>query len=247
MKKKILKGFAFIIILLLGMFIQKIITKVTDRNSFFDTVIQEMIKESNEKFASDVKIKMSLLEDYNIDTNISEYIIIKKTNSIIDYFEYILSSDKKLATFSIERIKSILNDDIYLDDFYQNAELINPLYNTIEENRMYISLCFSMIVGRCMEAYQESALIVGIFDGVSMISPKDTVKLGDFFETKIYFSVRDLTLDYNIMFEDNTIFRGNIYKEKAKKKGQNTKKGELVYINGRKELFFPFEISYYVK
>jgi hypothetical protein len=145
------------------------------------------------------------------------------------------------------KIKTILKDYVYLDDFYSDVELIDIRYNTIEEKKLYIDLCYNIIINRCLAEYQESSIMVGAFEGVSIIAPNDTIRAGDFFEAKIYFSVRDLTLNYNIELEDSVFFSGDIYKEKAIKKGLNTRKGRLIYLNGRKELIFPFEFSYYVK
>jgi hypothetical protein len=252
MQKKILLVLAFIVVFIIGVLVEKIFSS---RNTLyidspFYQQIQEIIDNNNERLYSDVMINVSLLENYIIvDTNIAEFILIKKTDSIVNYLENILSSKEKYHTFSIEKIKSILENDkyVYLDDFYTNVKYFNLSHNTIEENRIYISLCYNTIVSRCLEKYQASSLIVGQFDGVSIVPSKNIVNKGDILEAKIYFSVRDLTMNYNIEFDNNVIFRGNTYTEKVTTRGLNTRKGHLKYLNGTKELFFPFEFSFYVK
>ena len=188
----------------------------------------------------------------DIDTTTAhQFFILKKMDLISNYFNTILSSPKEYDFFSIDTIKSILTDSliyVYLDDFYEKAEKISINNNTLIEKEWYINVCFNIILNRCFETYKEKSLMTAFgWEDCVFVPKKDTVKIGDFYEADIYFSVKDLSQTYTIEFEDGTIFKGDVYKEKATKKGLNTRTGYLVFFNGETTTGFPFEFSYYVK
>jgi hypothetical protein len=157
-----------------------------------------------------------------------------------------LSSKKKYEFFSMDTIKSILENSVYLDNFYKDVEQPLPLNNTLIENELYINLCFNVILKKCFEKFREFSLIVGWGECI-VVPTKDTVKIGDFFEANIYFSIKDLSQTYIIEFDDGTIFKGDVYKEKTRTKGLNTRRGLFPFFNGETTLLYPVEFSYYVK
>jgi hypothetical protein len=88
MKRFLLLGLLFVIVFTLGMlsqfFFKSHSTVYTGLS--FDKEIQKIINNNNELLYSNTKIRVSLLEHYISDTTISEYILMKKTDSIVDYF-----------------------------------------------------------------------------------------------------------------------------------------------------------------
>ena len=265
MKKYFLLSVVFIIAFIMGLLVQKYLQANKDI-SFHKTVLK-IVNDNNTMIANDVKAYLSQMEEYGIDTNSKEFRIITETISIINYFEDIVLSEEKINTFSLSKIKSILenNRNIHFDDFYSIANSIDLSNKTQEEAMLYINICYNAILNRCLDTYQESSLMVGGLEGVFFIPTKDVVNLGDTFQAKVCFSVKDLTLQHKLKFDDDslneiplqdklvfsnddtTIFKGNVYKEAATKRGLNNKKGYLIYLNGRDDIFFPFEFSYNVK
>jgi hypothetical protein len=265
MKKYLLLITGSVIVFIAGILTQKCVQ--TDSDHSFNRDIQQIINDNNSTISNEVRIYLSQMEKYGMDIHGKEFATMTKANAAADYFEDILSSEEKIKTFSLSKVKSILEDNksIYLDDFYANANRINVSNNTTEDITLYISTCYNIILSRCLEAYHESSLATGELEGVFFIPTKDVVTMGDTFEAKICFSVKDLTLQHKLKFDnvnqenlpsqdklvfdndDTTIFKGNIYKEKAIQKGLNRRKGYLVYLNGRDNIFFPFEFSYHVK
>ena len=265
MKKYFLLSVVFIIAFIMGLLVQKYLQANKDI-SFHKTVLK-IVNDNNTMIANDVRAYLSQMKEYGIDTNNKEFRIITQADSIVHYFEDILLSKEKINTFSLSKIKSILenNRTINLDDFYSIANSIDLSNKTPEDAMLFISICYNIILDRCLAAYHQSSLMVGGLEGVFFIPTKDAVNLGDTFQAKVCFSVKDLTLQHKLKFDndslneiplqdklvfsndDTTIFKGNVYKETATKKGLNNRKGYLIYLNGRDDIFFPFEFSYNVK
>jgi len=217
-----------------------------------EELILNILKEENNDLSCKVdRLLWLFTREGVVDTTVQEFILLKSMNLISNYFKTILSSEKKYSSFSLDTIKSITEDSItyvYIGNFYETAEKILPKKNTPIENEWYINLCFNIILNRCFEEYKRYSLTMRWGDEECLFVPKkDTVKIGEFYEADIYFSIKDLTRTYSLNFEDGTIFKGDIYKEKTITKGLNTRKGELYFFNGEMNIGFPFEFSFYVK
>jgi hypothetical protein len=82
------------------------------------------------------------------------------------------------------------------------------------------------------------------------VPQKDTVNIGDFYEARIYFTVKDMTLTYRITDTidwQKIISVGDVYREKATTKGLNRREVLLPFFNGFETICFPAEFSFYVK
>jgi hypothetical protein len=214
-----------------------------------DKLVLNILKEENNDISFRAKKLLSIFTENSIDTTVQEFLLLKKMDLLSDYFNTVCSSNKEYNYFSIDTIKSIINDSsvyVYLEDFYEIAEKVSPQNNTLIENEWYINLCFNVILNRFFRKYKELSLIIGWEDCV-VKSKKDTVEIGDFFEGNIYFSIKDLTRTYTIKFDDGTVYKGDVYKEKTVKKGLNTRKGEFYFFNGEISYGYPIEFTFYVK
>jgi len=223
-------------------------------NTSCDNSIQTILEKENSRLYFDIRRSLDVAKRGGLDTanygfqkNI--YILLQQIDNIADYFTDILSSDKNLATFSFDTIKSVLGEDTYncvFDDFYSIENSINLKNNTIQENRKYINFCYNVILRRLFEQYKAPSLI---FTAAKCVfhSKSDTVRVGGMYNAEIGFMIQDIQNTYRLEFENGDVFLGNIYTEKAIKAGINERKGELVYLNGSSVFRFPFEFEYYVK
>jgi len=251
-KKVVYMSFFSIMMFFTGIFLQRFLMSVP--NNSCDKFIQTMLEYENSGLYYDARRSLYILEKRGIDTashqyQKSTYVLLQQIYFIANYFNDILSSNKKTATFSFDTIKSILGEDTYnriFDDFYSIERCVNFKKNTIQENRTYINFYSNIVLRRLFEQYKTDALIFAAWECV-FYSKTDTIKVGDMYSTQICFKVKDIQNMYRLEFENGDVFVGDIYTEKATKKGINKRKGELVYLNGNSELHFPFEFSYYVK
>jgi len=216
-----------------------------------EDLILNILKERNDYLSFKTEKLLKIFTENGIDTTAQQFLLLKKMDLISNYFGTILSSKKNYNSFSIDTIKSILGGSyVDLEDFYK----IYPQNNTLIENEWYINLCFNIILNRYFEIYNENSLMINWGECI-VIPVKDTVRIGDFFEADIYFSINDLKRTHatnfqvdTILFDSNyTFLAGNIYKEKAITKGLNTRKGLFPFFNGETTDYYPVDFSFYVK
>ena len=253
MNKKIKKGiytsFLCIMMFFAGMFSQWFFQHTSQ-----DNYIQSILEDENRGLYFDIWRSLNIAKKGGLDTAChsflkDKYKLLQQIDEIANYFTDVLSSDKKLTTFSFDKIKSILGEDAYnriFDDFHSIENSIDFKKSTILKNKIYINFYYNVILRRLFELYKTDSLIFVAGECV-FHSKYDTVKVGDMYSTQIYFKVKDIQNTYRLEFENGDTFLGDIYTEKAIKTGVNKRKGNLIYFSGESEFHFPFEFSFYVK
>lgn len=219
-------------------------------------IVMYMLIESNKELLEKKKLLYEQLVERNINPAHKEFLLLNKMDKAADYCNTVLST-KKYYQFSVDSLKSIINDslyDIHLDDLIQwelfnlTSKKITLLKCTPISNEIYIRLCLHILLEKCLEKYRESALVSGWGEAI-VIAKSDTVKMGEFYEAEVHFSIKDLGETYTIVFlPDKTVKIKDVYREKATMQGQNTRNGLISFSNADgKILYYPVVFSYYVK
>jgi hypothetical protein len=251
-KKKLCISFVCIIIFLAGVFFQRFLMRFPNKTC--DNCIQTLLEDENSGLYFEAMHSLEIAKDGGLDTASSEfkkytYAFLQQTDSIANYFNNILSSDEKLETFSFDKIRSILGDETYyrlFREFYSMEDCINFKTQTTNENRKYVNFYYNRVLRQLLEVYKTNALIPGWIECI-FYPETDTVKIGEIYRTQICLKVEDIQNTYKLEFENGDVSFGDIYIEKATKRGINKRKGELIYLNGDHKMRFPFEFSFYVK
>ena len=223
-------------------------------NNTCDSYIQTILENENSRFYYIAMHSLEIAKEGGLDTTSNEYkkeiyTWLQQTNDIANYFNSILSSDEKLATFSFDTIRLILGEEAYhriFHKFHSMENCIDLKKNTINEKRKYINFYYNKILGKLLEIYKRNDLIPGWIECV-FYSNTDTIKAGEIYTAQVCLRIQDIQSTYKLEFENGDVFFGNTYTEKAEKAGINKRKGELIYLNGDHRIRFPFEFSFYVK
>ena len=237
----------FVIAFFLGMLVCILFFKF-QRKEDNEKLALNLLKEQNNNLSrwAGYYLNESLKE--SMDTTMSEILLLKNMDLVSNYFNTILIS-KKYDSFSTDTLKSILESSYRFDELYEKINQILFQNSTSIEKEWYVNLYYNIILNECFRFYKRYALIVTKEECV-FIPTKDTVKIGDFYEARIYFTVKDFTQTYKItdtMDIPNIISVGDVYREKATKKGLNTRTGLLPFFNGFETIYYPVEFEYYVK
>jgi hypothetical protein len=251
-KKKFYTLFGCIIIFLAGVCFQRFL--IRSSNNTCDNYIRTLLEDENNGLYFEAIHSLEIAKEGELDTASCEfkkytYTLLLQINSIAHYFNNILSSNEKLATFSFDTIRSILGDETYhrlFREFYSMEDCIDFRKNTIAENKIYINFYYNRILRQLFEVYRANALIPGWIECV-FYSKTDTVTVGEIYSTQICLKIQDIQSIYKLEFENGDVFLGNIYEERAAKTGINERKGELIFLNGNHKVRLPFEFSFYVK
>ncbi len=221
-----------------------------------ETVVLNMLTNSNKELIEKLKLLYEHLAETDTDSLSKRALLLKKMDDLTHYCNSILNS-KQYYSFSIDTIKAIICDslyDIHEDDFiqwepfYEIAEQMTLSKRTQKANEYYINMCLHIALEKCLEKYRESALMTDW--GKCIVIPKsDTIKQGDYYEAKVYFTIKDIGDTYTIVFPpDESIQIKDIYKEKAVNLGHNKRQGLIPFSNADGRIFYyPVEFSYYVK
>jgi len=244
-RKNILIIIVSFITFILGMTFQNYI--ITPKNNNFDKQINEILVEDNRELHFDVFAMIGTLKDWGGDTTDNSFLLLKRIDSISSYFEYILSSSEEIYKFSLENIYIDFGHEIPIDLFYKKAKEVDINKLTLEEAKLYINVCRNIIIKKYLAKYNDIYSLTISKGRCLFVSKKDTIKLGDTYETKIYYEVRDLAKIFTIKLDNGVFIKDTIYREIATKKGLNIRKGELYLLNNRKRLLLPFEFSFYVE
>jgi hypothetical protein len=210
----------------------------------------ESIAENNLKLLEVANQELYLTIKENIDDSVdpkhSTYRLIRKADSVLTYFDFVLSNENECKKFSIVKLKEIIKNDIEIKDFLEIASNIVVEQNTIIENKLFVNICKNMIINRYLKKYQKSSLLVNKAKCI-MVADKDTVKFGDDYKGQIYFTITDLTIREKIEMDNGLKFKDGCYTEKATQKGLNKRNGIYKWYNGPITEIFPIEFSFYVK
>ena len=214
-----------------------------------EKLVLNLLKEQNNNLSwlTEKHIEESI--KYSADTTRQEILLLKDMNMVSNYFNDILSS-KEYDSFSIDTVKAILDNSIRWVEYHEKIKQISLKQNTSIENELYLNVFLNIILNKCFRLYKEYALMVSLGEYECVLVPiKKSVKTGDFYEAKIYFSVKDFSQTYTIVdtVDFQTISEGDVYREKATTKGLNTRNGLLRFFNGYETLYFPVEFSFYVE
>jgi len=245
--KKLNNIFVFIAAFFLGICLCLLFFKFQERKNNEKAVLSLLKEENNSlSWLAEVYLRESIKR--SADTTMREILFLKDMKLMSNYFNTILSS-KEYDSFSVDTVKSILNNSIRLNDLYEKIKQISFQNNTPIESEFYLNLYFNIILNNCFELYKRDALIAGEWECV-FVPKKNTVKKGDYYEAQIYFTVKDITKTYTIADTadfNKIISVGDIYKEKATTKGVNTREVNLLFFNGIGTIGFPVEFSFYVE
>lgn len=245
MKNKIIIIIAIVFSFILGMIIQNLIC--LNKYEKFHTQINDIFECNNCITNSEIHDIILSLKYFDGDTINEHFLYVTKMDSITNYFKDILNSPKKIHEFSLSEVCTSMTTDIYLEDFYAKAKEIDVRKLTTEEAKLFINLCDNFILKKYLLKYRNHYLI-SISSGKPLfVNKKNTLKIGEVFETKIYFETRDLANGFTIELENGNRFKDSIYKEIAAKRGLNIRKGKLYYLTSKGLLGFPFEFSFYVE
>ena len=237
----------FVIAFFLGVLVCVLFFEFYEKKSS-EKLALNLLKEQNNSLSIWAKSYLRESVNKSADTTMSEIVLLKNISLVSNYFNTILSS-KKYDSFSTDTVKSILEESIRLDNLYKNIKEISFQNSSSIDKEWYINLYFNIILNECFEFYKRDALMVSSGECV-FIPKKDTVKIGDFYEAQIYFTVKDFTQIYKItdtMDIPNIMSIGDVYIEKATKKGLNTREGILPFFNGLETFYIPVEFSFYVE
>ncbi len=247
MKNIVVVIIACLIAFLAGIKVQKHIASKKENN--FDKHIVSIFEYENELLESTIYKRMSAIEEWGGDTSADYYHFLKKILLVSNYFNNLLSSENEIYKFSWEEISKLTEHSVVTEILHKKCKELDIQKLSSEEARLYVNLCYNVIMHNYLKRYNFNYTVASSGEVFVFCPKKEIVKLGETYETSIYYSVRDLSKSFTVEFEDGSIYKApdNIYREVATKKGLNIRKGELYLLNNRKRLLLPFEFSFYVE
>ena len=248
--KKINNLLLFVAAFFLGMFVCVFFFKSQGKKyEDNEKLVLNLLKKQNDNLSWLAGRYLKYSTEQAADTTMYQIMFLKDMNSVSNYFNTILST-KKYDLFSIDTVKLLLENSIRLNNLSEEIKQISFQNNTPIEKELYLNLYYNIILNNCFEVYHSNcSFTVGNMDCV-FVPKKDTVKMGDYYEARIYFAIKDITHTYRIADTadySKIIFEGDVYREKAITKGLNTRKGLLPFFNNDATLCLPVEFSFYVE
>lgn len=230
-----------------GIKVQKHINLQTTNG--FDKHIITVFEYENELLESTIYNRMSAIEKWGGDTSADYYHFLKKMLLVSNYFNNLLSSKNEIYKISWEEVSQLTERDIPTELLYEKLKGVDFKKISLEEAKIYLNFCYNVIMNRYFEIYNDRYTIASSGERIVFSPKKEVVKLGETFETTIYYDVRDLAKSLIVEFEDGSTYKDpeNIYREVATKKGLNTRKGMVHYLGNGKQISYPFEFSFYVE
>lgn len=238
---------ACLIAFIIGIKVQKYFNSNNENN--FDKQIISIFEYENELLESTIYNRMSAIEKWGGDTSAEYYLYLKKMLFVSNYFNNLLSSKNEIYKISWEEVSQLTEHDIWAEFLYKKCKELDMQKLSLEEARLYVNLCYNVIMNKYFKIYNSRYTIASSGERIVFSPKKEVVKLGETYETSIYYDVRDLAKFLIIEFENGNIYKDpdNIYREVATKKGLNIRKGMVQYIDNGKQKLYPFEFSFYVE
>lgn len=236
-----------IMVFFTGIRVQKYINSRNTND--FDKQIITTFEYENELLECTIYNRMSAIEKWGGDTSAEYYLYLKKMLFVSNYFNNLLSSKNEIYKISWEEVSQLTEHDIPTELLYEKLKGVDFKKISLEEAKIYLNFCYNVIMNRYFEIYNDRYTIASSGEKIVFSPKKEVVKLGETYETSIYYDVRDLAKSLIIEFENGNIYKDpdNIYREVAAKKGLNIRKGMVHYLGNGKQISYPFEFSFYVE
>lgn len=244
MKKTSLIGVVFVAYFF-GFITNMLFTSRTDNNKPKE-VFLDLLEEENNQLHHEINRLSKTIDASHIDTTHYSYSLVRNADTLVSYFESILSSGFDFKKFSIKEIQKIMKNDFYIDDFVKKVNKVKIDNYSSEEKRLFVCICDNILMNRYLKKYKEWSLMYKEVSCIS-IAHRDTVELGDDYKTNIYFTITDVSLDEQIKMDNGIKLKDGFYREKTTKRGINKRTGIYEWFHGDRTLWYPIEFSFYVK
>lgn len=247
MKNIVIVIIACLISFIIGIKVQKYFNSKNENN--FNKKIVSIFEYENGLLESTIYNRMSAIENWGGDTSAEYYLYLKKMLFVSNYFNNLLSSKNEIYKISWEKVSQLTEHDIWAEFLYEKCKELDMKKPSPEEARLYVNLCYNVIMNKYFKRYNNRYSIASSGEKIVFSPKKEVVKLGETYQTSIYYDVRDLAKSLTVEFEDGSIYKDtdNIYREVAIKKGLNVRKGMVHYLGHGVQRSYPFEFSFYVE